>query len=117
MTNESTQVLKRVEMIIKDKRMSESAFAKEIGVPQKTLNSSLRGLSKPSFELIYKILEHYPEISADWLFRGSGDMYLYKQCDEGGGGTAPSVACGNEDIHSRLQKLQNELNEIRQAVC
>lgn len=110
-------ILERVEMILRDKRLSETAFAKNIGMSQRTINNYIKGINRPTLSFAEKILNAYPDISAEWLIRGSGDMYLYKQCDEGGGGTAPSVTCGNEDIHSRLQKLQDELNEIRQAVC
>lgn len=115
MTNESSEVLKRVEMIIRDKRMSELAFAKEIQVPQKTLNSNLKGKTKPSFELMTKILDRYPEISAEWLFRGVGDMYLPEPCDEGGGGSASCLT--NEDIGKRLQSLQEELNNLKEKIC
>lgn len=115
MANNKSDILIRVEMILKDKQMSELAFAKEIGVPQRTLNGNLRGVSKPSVELMTKILDRYPEISAEWLFRGTGEMYLYKQCDEGGGGSAPCLT--NEDINKRLQSLQDELNNLKERIC
>lgn len=110
-------ILIRVKEILKEKRLSETAFAKSIGMSQSTINNYMKGTNRPTLSFAEKILNAYPDISAEWLIRGSGDMYLYKQCDEGGGGNAPSVTCGNEDINSRLQKLQDELNEIRQAVC
>ena len=53
--------------------LSETQFAKNLGVVQKTLNNYTRGRA-PSSEILTSILEIYPEISARWLMTGEGSM-------------------------------------------
>lgn len=113
--NKESNILLRVGMILEDKQMSETTFAKRIGVNQKTLNNYMRGSSRPSLEFAEKVLGSFPEVSAEWLLRGIGDMYLPKPCDEGGGGSAPCLT--NEDINKRLQSLQEELNNLKEKIC
>ena len=44
---------------------------------QTTLNTQLRGESALSVLVVVKILEIFPDISAEWLLRGEGEMYRY----------------------------------------
>ncbi|WP_211240580.1 S24 family peptidase [Adhaeribacter aquaticus] len=52
-------------------------FSKMIGVSHTTIATLLPGSreSKPGFEIIAKLLDRFPEISAEWLVRGEGDMF------------------------------------------
>ena len=110
-------VKQRIIQVMKDKGVTINALSGGDSALQRKINRQLNEGATLTYQTIMSIADTFPDVNLEWLLRGSGDMYLYKQCDEGGGGNAPSVTCGNEDIHSRLQKLQNELNEIRQAVC
>ena len=40
-----------------------------------TVNQYLNGERKFSFEFVQAILKRYPELSAEWLIKGEGDMY------------------------------------------
>lgn len=108
-------ILLRVEMILKDKQMSETAFAKSIGMSQRTINNYLKGYNRPTLSFAERILDAYPDLSAEWLLRGVGEMYLSQPCDEGGGGSASCIT--NEDIGKRLQSLQEELNNLKEKIC
>ena len=67
-------MIKRLKTFIKDTGKTESAFARSCGIAQKTMNNYLRGQRKPSYEAIEKILLAYPQLSAEWLIRGNGEM-------------------------------------------
>lgn len=60
---------------MENKKMSVRAFAISIGMLQETLNKQLkidgRGVSTRTLVLI---LNTYPDLSAEWLLRGEGEM-------------------------------------------
>ena len=63
-------------MMISEMAKSERDFSIKIGVNQKTLNYYMLGKRKLSLEIIEAILNAFPEISAEWLLRGTGSMML-----------------------------------------
>ncbi len=65
---------KRVKQILESKAYTPSRFADHIGVPRATISHILSGRNKPSLEVVQKILEAFPDISADWLVKGKGFM-------------------------------------------
>lgn len=68
-------VVQRVITFIEKTGKSVNAFAKSIGVGQQTLSKQLKldgcGVS---FTTVVGILTAYPELSAEWLLRGEGEM-------------------------------------------
>lgn len=60
------------------KSIGITVVAAEIGYKQSTFSSKLTGDRGLDVELIVAILTRYPELSAEWLLRGSGQMYLDK---------------------------------------
>ena len=65
----------RIQKIINKHNFSLSAFAKEIGVSRSAISHILTGRNNPSVEVLQKILKRFPNLSADWLLLGNGDMY------------------------------------------
>ena len=55
--------------------ISINSLAKQINVAQATLNPQLRGDRTLAANIVVKILEAFPDISAEWLLRGEGEMY------------------------------------------
>ena len=62
-------------MLIKGTK-SENGFSKAIGISQKTVNNQLNGLRSVSLDFVNAILDTYPDISAEWLLRGKGEMIV-----------------------------------------
>lgn len=54
--------------------MTETQFAKRLGVTQSSLNRVMRGATEISFKLVNALLTEFNEISAEWLIRGTGTM-------------------------------------------
>lgn len=71
--------------------MNISSFASSIDVNQVTLNNYKLGKRKPSLELVEKVTKKYPQVSAEWLLRGIGNMF------DGCGCTPPE----NPSLYSR----------------
>jgi len=50
-------------------------FSHETGISETVLLNIYKGKNKPSFDVIEKILNHYPAINAEWLLTGKGEMH------------------------------------------
>lgn len=70
-----TTVAQRIKSILNDNQISIAAFAKMIGMLQVTCNRQIRGDQAVSLAMIEGFLHVFPDISAEWLLRGEGEMY------------------------------------------
>ena len=70
-------VLQRVTQLYTQLGLSKSSFAREINLKQMTVNQYLNGERKFSFEFIQAILMRYPELSAEWLLKGEGEIEVF----------------------------------------
>ncbi len=68
----------RILAIIKEEEMTNARFAQEIGVQSSSISHLSSGRNNPSIDLITKILNRFPGISAEWLLQGKGKMYKYQ---------------------------------------
>lgn len=119
-------VLQRFREFIEKNRMSVTSLGKKIGVPQATLNSQIRGDRALSLLTISALLDYFPDVSAEWLLRGKGEMLLT--------GSAPVVSeaqnaivgnhnTGNnagglseEFVKSVLDEKDKQINQFLQIV-
>lgn len=70
-----TSQLQRVKQIIEKQGISVSKFAEKVDVGQTTLNNQLLEKRALSIDVVNKILNAFPGLSAEWLLRGKGPMY------------------------------------------
>ncbi len=68
-------IVQRVRELLTINSISVNSLAKQINVAQATLNPQLRGDRTLAANIVVKILETFPDISAEWLLRGEGEMY------------------------------------------
>lgn len=69
-------VLQRVNYVIDNFGKTKNHFANEIGMSGTTVWRQLKGEQALSSKLIEGILTAYPDVSAEWLLRGTGDIRL-----------------------------------------
>ena len=69
-------ILQRVKEIIIRKNLSENQFCKAVGIGQPTLNASFNRNADLKSSTLTKILVAFPEVSAEWLMRGKGEMFI-----------------------------------------
>ncbi|MDD4603129.1 MAG: helix-turn-helix transcriptional regulator [Bacteroidales bacterium] len=60
----------RILEILKQKNLSPSQFADEIGIQRSGMSHIISGRNKPSLEFVLKVLKRFPEIKSDWLLNG-----------------------------------------------
>lgn len=73
--NVSTEdINQRIKEVLQKNDLSVTAFSKEVGLPQATVNRQLMEDNKVSLSTIKSFLKRFPKVSAEWLLRGVGDM-------------------------------------------
>lgn len=103
-------VKQRVIDLAENKAESICGFAKAINVAQTTLSEYLNNGKMPSFKVVNGILDAYPDVSAEWLLRGEGEMYKTTEL--------PPVDVSSEESieHSvEVARLVREKNELIDA--
>jgi len=107
-------MIKRINLLIKNKAKSVREFAAMIGVQQNTLNQQLIGSRKVSLETISAILSSFDDISAEWLLRGKGNMYNTEN-------SIPDIKTGDmqsvyetvvRDKDEQIEKMKAEINQL-----
>lgn len=72
-------VKQRIKDILSIKDSNPTKLAKEYSVNQKTLNNQINSDVQLSASTILLITNAFPDVSAEWLIRGVGDMLLADQ--------------------------------------
>lgn len=67
-------MVNRISKLIESTGLNPTSFAARIGVQQRTLWNQLNGQRKLSLETVLAVLDSFPELSAEWLVRGTGSM-------------------------------------------
>lgn len=75
-------IYQRVKLVLENKSISVNALSKRINVAQATLNPQLRGDRTLAANIVAKILDAFPDVSAEWLMRGVGTMYSNQDADD-----------------------------------
>lgn len=104
-------MVERIKELIAYTGLSDRAFALKCGLKQNTFSRQLNGLNEVSTQTALSILSTFPEISAEWLLRGTGEMLL----------TSEQPTASNEN--DRLIKLidtiafqQDTINNLQRRI-
>lgn len=109
-----TEVLQRILEVFRQSSISETQFAKRIGVNQKTLNQQFKEERSLSLETALSVLRAFEDISAEWLLRGKGNMYNTEN-------SIPDIKTGDmqsvyetvvRDKDEQIEKLKAEINQL-----
>lgn len=107
-------MVNRVKYLINEKARSVREFAEKIGVKQVTLNQQISGDRKLSLDIVFSILNSFPDISAEWLLRGKGNMYNTEN-------SIPDIKTGDmqsvyetvvRDKDEQIEKMKAEINQL-----
>lgn len=90
----------RIIGMMKHYELKPTGFARSAGISQGLVNNFLKGAADSlSFKVLQKILYAYPDISAEWLMLGSGEMLK---------GDAMWVESGEAKLHLEYYKNLTE---------
>lgn len=102
-------ILERLKSVIATKSNSASDFSKKIGIAQTTLSNQMKSPRGVSIDVVLLTLDQFPDVSAEWLLRGNGQMLISDNL--------PTFT-GEEnereiDLHAELAKKTAELEEYK----
>lgn len=108
----------RIIQFLKENDLTSTRFADVIGVQRSSISHILSGRNKPSFDFIEKMLIAYPDINAQWLITGKGNMSinqpdLFSQNQNNTAKIAPreSVIQTSANNHNHITQPEQEINE------
>lgn len=104
------EILQRIKELIEAKECSVNSFAKKIGIGQTTLNTYLKLDRYPAYETLHAILHTFPDVSAEWLMRGEGDMFICDGLPVIRGDESES----EENLHVALAQCRGKLKDAQE---
>lgn len=90
----------RVAYLLNLKKMSVNSASRLFKIPQRTLNRQVNEDSRVGVELVYTLLDQFPEVSPRWLLFGEGDITDIRTTAKDGAAPFYSdlpVTAGNKD--------------------
>lgn len=75
-------IRQRIIAIFQEKKTNPTRFSGEDKAMQKRLSRQLNGGSSITSETILGILDTFPDVSAEWLLRGKGEMLIASSPNE-----------------------------------
>lgn len=69
----------RLLTFLKKENISATNLADEIGVQRSSISHILSGRNNPSYDFIFKMINRYEYMNAEWLITGKGNMYKTEQ--------------------------------------
>ena len=106
-----SSVYQRIREFIEDNKISVSKLSGMIGVPQTTLNRQLSGVGEIPYYTIEQLIAMFPNLSAEWLLRGNGEMYLQTQDSK-----VDDHADEVEILKDEILRLQGEVRALERII-
>ena len=69
----------RILQLLTAENISQTEFARKIGVSGPNVTHIITGRNKPSYDFILRIASAYPTLNLEWLLFGQGKMYKEKE--------------------------------------
>jgi transcriptional regulator with XRE-family HTH domain len=96
----------RILEIMKEKNLTPSQFADEIGIQRSGMSHLISGRNKPSLEFIMKVLARFPDIKPDYLLYGASEV-----------GSVPKAETGSErEMNSKVAATLFDQAEIQDVI-
>lgn len=102
-------ILERILMLMDSKGLNQNSFSKSIGISQSTIATYYSKNRLPAYETLHAILTTYTDISAEWLMRGEGPMFVSDRLPVMRGDESES----EEDLHVLLAQKEAELEDMK----
>ncbi|NJO00853.1 MAG: helix-turn-helix transcriptional regulator [Bacteroidia bacterium] len=111
------EVQDRLNLLIYRLAKNPNAFSMKLGVSGTQIYNIIKGKrNKPSFRLLARICEAYPQINLEWLVLGEGPMFK-EEGEETAFRTALQLADSppkhHEGLIFQLETYKEEINELK----
>ena len=117
-TYEQNAVKQRLRLILKEKHMPLASIGAESDSLKVTLSRQVNGDTAVSFSVIALFLDKFPDVSAEWLLRGEGDMFKHTkhatiQTQNGGIGNTQNMNTFTEPIDILRTEIAAKNEQIK----
>ncbi|WP_066510781.1 helix-turn-helix transcriptional regulator [Rufibacter sp. DG15C] len=102
-----TDLLPRIKELLTWAGEGPAGFADAIGLPRPVMSHILAGRNKPSLEVVQKIIARFPEVQAQWLLLGAGEMLTSLDSDSRGKFGETNAKVGEYSDEPPLHTEQN----------
>ncbi len=108
------QIYSRITDYIRMKRIKPAELARILGISSTNVYGYLQGTSKAPMSFVALFLESFPDVSAEWLLRGNGEMLLpqkksqYLEMAERLHGASLASEDEDHDLVAQVNILKNE---------
>lgn len=110
-------VRKRLQQVMLEYDSNPTQLAGIYKVNQKTLNNHINGNVEVSVSTILLVLDAFPDLSADWLLRGKGDMHMLPgSLDDPQDQEIGRLESTVETLLNRIVGYKARINELEQMV-
>ncbi len=92
-------MVERILALMKDKNLTPSQFADEIGIQRSGMSHLISGRNKPSLEFIMKVLQRFPDVKPEFLLYGTSE-------------TAPTPSEEYRDVKEFIPKVSGTLFDL-----
>ena len=97
----------RLKNVLKSLDVPDSTIVKQTGISTSTISHLMTEVQDASINTIIAVLKAYPEINANYILTGIGDIFL-TSIENNDGNDASTINRENQD---RIVMLQKELKE------
>jgi maltooligosyltrehalose synthase len=112
-----TTVNQRIVNLLSVKKITKTEFCKETSIPYQTIINIIGDRqTKPSFEILEKILTTYENINSDWLIKGKGEMFLSEVKTQTNKHPESRTSQWTEEWYATVEKLQEEVKLYKQEM-
>ncbi|PLX00278.1 MAG: hypothetical protein C0593_01230 [Marinilabiliales bacterium] len=107
-------MVNRIKTIMDREGVNASQLAEKLGIQRSTLSHILAGRNNPSLDVVYKILDAFPDISAEWLLKGGEDSVYKGESDSSPEPKSNPGKTANPDLFSVLDQRPTEILNSQQ---
>ncbi len=104
-------MINRIKKILVTESINASQLAEKIGIQRSTLSHILSGRNNPSLDVITKILNVFPEVSAEWLIRGADNSVHVREQSVAENTPKQNVINSNPDLFSVLNTEKPQISK------
>ena len=117
-TYEQNAVKQRLRLILKEKHMPLASIGAESDSLKVTLSRQVNGDTAVSFSVIALFLDKFPDVSAEWLLRGEGDMFKHTnhatiQTQNGGIGNTQNLNTYTDSLELLRSEIAAKNDQLR----
>lgn len=103
------EIVERIMRLVELKAKSKREFASMIGIEQTLFNNYMIGKrGGMNYDIVDAILTTFPDVSAEWLLRGEGEMYKSEMVED----NTPMVIKGDSGLTILDMPIEEFFNEI-----